>query len=58
VIVVDLDQARRRRNDGYMVVSHIPRSGLRHPVLAMADRSIDPTLGLTHACPSVRRRLA
>jgi hypothetical protein len=35
-----------------------PRSGLRHPVLAMADRSIDPMLGLTHACPSVRRRLA
>jgi hypothetical protein len=35
-----------------------PRSGLRHPVLAMVDRSIDPMLGLTHACPSVRRRLA
>jgi hypothetical protein len=34
-----------------------PRSGLRHPVLAMADQSIDPMLGLTHACPSVRRRL-
>jgi len=35
-----------------------PRSGLRHPVLAMVDRSIDPMLGLAHACPSVRRRLA
>jgi hypothetical protein len=31
---------------------------LHHPVLALAHRTIDPVLGLTHACPSVRRRLA
>jgi hypothetical protein len=35
-----------------------PRSALRHPVLAMADRSIDQGLAMAHARRSVRRRLA
>ena len=35
-----------------------PRSALHRPVLAMADRSIDPGLATAHACRrSARRRL-